>query len=496
MNRHFCREQENPIVARATLWRVCIVAVFCLASAVGAQAQSFSVLFGFPENGTLGDDPLTMNMIQATDGNLYGTTESGGAGNVNCNNYLDCGGTLFKVDTSGNYTLLYTFCSLGDGKGDCPDGRSPYGGVTQANDGNFYGMTYAGGTYNDGVIFRFTPGGQMTTLHSFCSPPNSCSPNDGSTPTGQLLQASNGSLYGVTGGNTLFKITTKGKFTLLYSFPNGSDPQANLVQIPSGTLYGVTQGGGAYNQGSIFKATLAGKVTTLYSFCAQQGCPDGQHPSAGLALGGDGDLYGSTFSGGPDGYGTVFKITTKGKFKFTLVHQFTGFQNGGTDGGNPTAPMILASDGNLYGTAENYGGGGYGGTGSVYQVAAGDAYTNIGLPTDLCTLAHPYGGLVQSTNGNLYGSDNGTCLIEFGMGLGPFVATIPTSGKVDAKIIIQGTDLTDASSVTFNGTKAAFTVVSASEITTTVPAGATTGAVKVVTPGGTLTSNVVFTVKK
>jgi hypothetical protein len=158
--------------------------------------------------------------------------------------------------------------------------------------------------------------------------------------------------------------------------------------------------------------------------------------------------------------------------------------------------MILASDGNLYGTAENYGGGGYGGTGSVYQVAAGDAYTNIGLPTDLCTLAHPYGGLVQSTNGNLYGSDNGTCLIEFGMGLGPFVATIPTSGKVDAKIIIQGTDLTDASSVTFNGTKAAFTVVSASEITTTVPAGATTGAVKVVTPGGTLTSNVVFTVKK
>ena len=167
MNRHFGKEQENPIVARATLWRVCIVAVFCLASAMGAQAQSFSVLFGFPENGTLGDDPLTMNMIQATDGTLYGTTESGGAGNVNCNNYLNCGGTLFKIDTSGNYTLLYAFCSLGDGKGDCPDGRSPYGGVTQANDGNFYGMTYAGGTYNDGVIFRFTPVGQMTTLHSF-----------------------------------------------------------------------------------------------------------------------------------------------------------------------------------------------------------------------------------------------------------------------------------------------------------------------------------------
>lgn len=476
------------------LWLACIAALCCWCGGLQGYAQSFSLLYGFPENGTLGYDPETMNMIQGTDGNLYGTTVNGGAGNVNCDNYDDCGGVIFKIDTSGNYSLLYTFCTLGDGQGDCPDGRSPYGGVVQANDGNFYGMTYAGGTYNDGVIFRFTPAGVMTTLHSFCDPPNGCSPNDGSTPTGQLIQASNGSMYGVTGGNTLFKITTKGKFTLLYSFPNGTNPQGSLVQIPSGDLYGITQEGGAYNQGSIFKATLGGKVTTLYSFCAEQGCPDGQHPSAGLALGSDGDLYGATSAGGSDDYGTVFKITTKGKFKFTLLHTFVGFQNGATDGGNPTAPMVLASDGNLYGTAQNYGGGGYGGTGAVYEVGS-FGYASYGLPTDLCSLAHPFGGVVQATNGNFYGSDNGTCLIGFSMGLGPFVQPIPTFGKAATKVIIQGTDLTGATSVTFDGKEASFTVVSATEITTSVPTGAGTGEIEVVTPGGTLTSNVPFTVK-
>ncbi|MFY9675492.1 MAG: choice-of-anchor tandem repeat GloVer-containing protein [Terriglobales bacterium] len=493
MKRHLVKAPINLTLCRATLRSLLIGIILCTAAV--APAQSFSLLYGFPQDGTMGYNPMTMNMIQATDGNFYGTTFTGGAGNVNCNNYLDCAGVIFKVDSSGNYTLLYTFCALGDGKGDCPDGRSPLGGIMQANDGNLYGMTYAGGTYNDGVIFRFTPAGAMTTLHSFCYPPNSCSPNDGSTPTGQLIQASNGALYGVSGGNTLFKITTKGKFSLLYSFPNGTNPIGNLMQIPSGTLYGVTQEGGAYNQGSIFKATLGGKVTTLYSFCAQGGCPDGNHPSAGLALGNDGDLYGATEAGGTDGYGTVFKITTKGKFKLTLLHSFTGFQNGSTDGGNPSAPMVLASDGNLYGTAQNYGGGGYGGTGAVYQVADG-AYANVyGLPTDLCELAHPYGGLVQGTDGAFYGSDNGTCLIGFSMGLGPFVEPIPTFGKAGTKVILQGTDLTGASSVTFDGKAATFTVVSPTEITTTVPTGAATGAVQVVTPSGTLASNVPFTVK-
>lgn len=483
-------KENSSLVFSATLRRVCVLAILCAGAAIAAHAQSFSLLYPFPGNGTMGYDPLTMNMMQGTDGNLYGTTDSGGVGSPNCGNYVDCGGVLFKVDTSGNYTLLYTFCSLGDGKGDCPDGRSPMGGVIQASDGNFYGMTYAGGTNDLGTIFRFTPEGVLTTLHSFCDPPYTCNPNDGAGPTGQLLQASDGALYGVSTGNSLFRITTEGRFTLLYTFPNGSNPVGNLVQIPSGAVYGVTQEGGAYNQGSIFKATLAG-VTTVYSFCAQQGCPDGQHPGAGLALGSDGNLYGATYVGGADDFGTVFRITPKGKF--TVVHTFTGFQNGGTDGGNPTAPMTIGSDGNLYGTAQNYGGGGEGGTGAVYEVGIG-GYISYGLPTDLCTLAHPLGGLVQATSGGFFGSDNGTCLIGFSMGLGPFVQPIPTFGNVGTVVIIQGTDLTSTSGVTFNGKSAAFKVLSATEIETRVPTGATSGVIEVKTPDGTLSSNVQFTV--
>jgi uncharacterized repeat protein (TIGR03803 family) len=479
-----------------------IATLFCACMAFYAQAQTFSLFYGFNQYSTDGSDGYYMKMIQATDGNFYGTMANGGAGAVNCNSYVDCGGVLFKITPSGDFTLLYTFCSLGDGKGDCPDGRSPYGGVMQASDGNFYGMTFAGGTYNDGTIFRFTPAGVLTTLHSFCYPPNTCNPIDGSAPTGQLIQASNGALYGVTTGATLFKMTLKGKFTLLYNFGAGY-PQGTLVQLPSGTLYGVTQSGGAYGKGSVFKATLAGKVTTMYSFCSQGGsCLDGSQPFGGLALGNDGNLYGATFVGGTDGYGTIFKIAPTGKYKFAQLHQFTGFQNGGIDGTNPTAPLVLASDGNLYGTTQGGGGGGYGGTGSVYQVANG-AYSNIyGIPTTGCIGQNPWAGLLQSTNGSLYGSNMGifgcngnSTLFEFSMGLGEFVAPIPTFGKAGTKVIIQGTDLTGASGVTFNGKPAAFTVVSATEITTTVPSGATTGTVEVVTPGGTLSSNVPFTVK-
>ena len=470
--------------------RMCMAVIIVAGLISAAHSQNFSVSYQFPQDGTEGYDPLTMNMIQATDGNLYGTTASGGVGNVDCSNYVNCGGTIFQMTPSGGFTSLYTFCSSTG----CPDGRTPQGGIIQASDGNFYGMNYAGGAYNDGTIFRLTPKGKLTTLHSFCNSPNSCSPNDGSGPNGQLIQANDGDLYGITQGNSLFKITLQGRFTLLYTFPNGTNPQGTLLQLANGMLYGVTSGGGAHAEGEVFASTLDGKVTTLYSFCAQQGCTDGAQPLAGLALGPDGNLYGATYVGGTDGYGTVFKITPKGKF--TQLHQFTGFQNGGHDGGNPSAPMVLGSDGNLYGTAQNYGGGGYGGAGAVYQVAKGK-YANVyGLPGQLCELAHPLGGLIQSTNGTFYGSDNGTCLIDFTIGLGSFVSPIPTFGKDATKVIIQGTDLTGATEVAFNGIAAKFKILSATEITTTVPKGATTGKVKVTTPGGVLVSNVPFVVNK
>ncbi len=462
--------------------------IFSLLAAFAARAQSLTEFYAFPSPGTMGNDP-TMTLIQATDGNYYGTAAFGGAGTLSgCANNIDCGGTIFKITPSGAFTLLYTFCiSVG-----CPDGQQPYGGLLQANDGNFYGTTYAGGAYTFGTVYRITPEGVMTMLHSFCS--NNCSAHDGYGPKAALLQASNGALYGVTTANTIFRVTTRGQFTLVYTFPQGTGqnpgPQSPLIQASNGLLYGTTSGDGASGEGSVFKMTLAGVVTTLYSFCPVAGCADGSVPVGGLVQGADGNFYGTTSSGGL-GYGTVFRITPGGKF--TSLYSF----NSGTDGANPVATMTLGSDGNIYGTTA-YGGGNT--TGVVFQLSHGALANEYPLMDGLCIGGHPNGGLLQATNGNFYGTDLGGCgdygtVFEFSQGLGAFITTIPTFAKVGARVVIQGSDLTGATSVTFNGFAAKFKVLSATEITTVVPAGATTGKVQVSTPGGTLTSNLSFTVK-
>jgi uncharacterized repeat protein (TIGR03803 family) len=218
-----------------------------------------------------------------------------------------------------------------------------------------------------------------------------------------------------------------------------------------------------------------------------------QRPYAGLIQATDGNLYGTTLGGGTKGGGTVFKITPSGKL--TTLYSFA-------NGSWPYAGLIQATDGNLYGTTQ--GGGGYDG-GTVF---------NITLTGNLTTLYHfcpkrgcadgasPHAGLVQDTNGTFYGTTeaggaNGVgTVFSLSVGLDPFVETQTTSGKVEAPVKILGTNLTGATNVTFNGTAAAFIVVSASLVTTTVPAGATTGKVEVTTPRGTLKSNVAFRVTK
>jgi uncharacterized repeat protein (TIGR03803 family) len=293
----------------------------------------------------------------------------------------------------------------------------------------------------------------LTTLYSFC-PQNGCA--DGAYPSG-LIQATNGYLYGTTsiggasGLGTVFKITPSGTLTTLYSFcsqPNCTDGYApeGLVQAPNGDFYGTTTLGGTaqHASGTVFKITPGGALTTLHSFCLRRSCPDGQYPQGGqLLLASDGNFYGTTFEGGAsdDGYGTVFKITPGGTL--TTLHDFAG-----ADGQNPFGALVQDTNGDLYGT---------------------------------------------TTGG---GSNGGGTLFSLSVGLGPFVAPQTTSGKVGAAVKILGTDLTGAISVSFNGTAAAFQVVSGSEITTTVPTGATTGTIEVLTStGATLSSNVPFRVQ-
>jgi uncharacterized repeat protein (TIGR03803 family) len=201
--------------------------------------------------------------------------------------------------------------------------------------------------------------------------------------------------------------------------------------------------------GTVFKITPSGTLTTLYSFCSQSGCADGETPSAPLVQGTDGKLYGTTGGGGINLEGTVFQITSSGTF--TSLYSFC--QSDCPNGDGPEAPVMQATNGSFYGT---------------------------------------------TTSGGAGGSDCGVdgcgTIFSLSVGLGPFIETQTTSGKVGAAVNILGTDLTGTSSVTFNGTAAEFTVVSPSLITATVPAGATTGKVEALTPSGTLSSNVPFRV--
>lgn len=316
----------------------------------------------------------------------------------------------------------------------------------------------------------------------------------------------------LSGCGTVFKITPNGNLTTLYNFcaqsgcVDGSWPEAGLVRAIDGDLYGTTEEGGANSYGTVFKITPKGSRTTLYSFCANANCSDGSTPTAALYQGTDGDLYGTTNFGGVvfNCCGTIFKTTTSGAL--TTLHTFCTQSNdppfGCPDGANPFAGFIQASDGNMYGTTTG------GGTNCVASGGCGTAFeiTPSGFLTMLysfCNVTNcpdgnfPFATLLQATAGGLYGTTssggaaNGT-VFSLSLGLAPFVMILPASGKLGAAVKILGTNLTGSTSVTFNGVAATFTVARPSEITTTVPVGATTGTVQVVTPDGTLSSNVVF----
>jgi len=458
----------------------CAVALLGVATAIASPAQTFSTLVTF--NYTNGANPYFVSLVQGTDGNLYGTTEGGGANGE---------GTVFKVTPTGTLTTLYSFCA----KTNCTDGSVPFGGLVLGTDGNFYGTTSEGGISADpcggdcGTVFKITPAGKLTTLHSFDY-------TDGITPYGPLVQATNGNFYGTTQSGTVYSITSGGTFTTVLT--GGAGGYA-LIQATNGNFYGA---GGGGPDGMVFSITSGGKLTTLHSF---DGSTDGSDPFGPLVQASNGNFYGTTSQGGPNdscnsqppifiGCGTVFEITPEG----TLT-TLKNFDN--SDGCYPNGSMIQATNGNFYGTSVYGGGPGpcYGSYGTIFSITSGGTLATL-HSFDNTDGENPSGGLVQATNGTFYGTafqggaNNAGTIFSLSLGLGPFAKTLPTSGKVGAAVMILGTDLTGATSVTFDGTAAVFKVVSSSEITTTVPSGATTGEVEVVTPRGTLSSNVSFRV--
>jgi uncharacterized repeat protein (TIGR03803 family) len=471
--------------------KACAVFVFCAATAVSSPAQTFNTLVHFNgNNGAFPDMPLT----QGVDGKFYGTTLYGGhicPGNSGC-------GTIFKISAKGTLTQLHRFVGT--------DGSFPMAGLVQATDGNFYGTTLHGGATGNGTVFTITPQGTLTTLHSFCPQPPMCI--DGGVPATGLVQAINGSLYGTTtyGANspgTVFKITLGGVLTTLHTFDvtNGAYPEGTLIQASDGNLYGTTYEGGGYRTcgltlgcGTVFRITPGG-VQTLYSFCAQTNCADGAGPQAGLVQATDGNFYGTTFYGGANdtcdfGCGTIFRITPGGVL--TTLYSFCT-QTNCADGAEPQAALVQATDGNFYGTTEQ---GGTMNSGTLFQITAEGMLTTLYsfCSQPRCTDgAGPDGGLVQATDGSFYGTtaSPGT-VFALSVGLGPFVKTLPAAGKAGTRVGILGTALTGATSVTFNGIPAQFSIPLPSLILAHVPSGATTGTVTVTTTGGTLTSNVPF----
>jgi len=228
---------------------------------------------------------------------FYGTTGTGGPTGY---------GTVFSITRQGSLNTIYSF-SGGTNGGD------PAGGVITGTDGNLYGTTEIGGTNSVGTIFKLTPGGAITTLHTFTT-----GTNDGNSPAAGLVIASDSNFYGTTltggtsGYGTVFQLTTSGSYQSIYSFGGGGDganPYAPLIDGTDGALYGTTRAGGYSNAGVAYGITYTGTESVLYTF---NNGADGGHPDAPLVAGTDGFLYGTAETGGTAGYGAVYQITGPG----------------------------------------------------------------------------------------------------------------------------------------------------------------------------------------
>jgi uncharacterized repeat protein (TIGR03803 family) len=454
------------------------------------------------------DGTTCSGLTLGTDGNFYGTCHNGGT-----NDY----GTLFKVTSAGILTVLHNFAA----QGSTSDGCEPLAPPIQASNGDFYGTTSFCGANNYGTVYKLTLAGVYSLLYSFQGPPN-----DTLFPLG-LIEGSDGNLWGLGNGwiisyGGVFKISLAGKESLVYTFkgdPDGAGPYTNLIQGSNGAFYGTTEEGGSTQEGTIFEVTVGGKETVLYSFPNQT---DGAYPSLPLTQGPDGLLYGAATdcAGGGCSQAGLFDITTKAVYKNLCLYPLVC-----SNCGQPEAPLLLSTNGTFYRTTEQGGIGvgsfyslsnGYRPFISLVNVRSGAEGAQVGiLGQGFSSKSVVEFGGTKATTTKLTGATYILATVPTGALTGDITVTTgstvlsttgsykitptyksftPPSGPVGTVVTFHGTGLTQTTKVTIDKISASFKVVSDSEITATVPAGAATGKIVVTTKGGSVTSSTNFTV--
>jgi uncharacterized repeat protein (TIGR03803 family) len=391
------------------------------AAVAPAQADSLKALHRFADTGNstqshyaLGASPYG-ELLQASDGNFYGTTINGGSGscpNFETGHIVGCG-TIFRMTPQGTVTVLYAF-PYDASSSTAPDGAYPTAGLIQGSDGYLYGVAqdggapiYGCGALGCGTLFRISTAGAFTLLHQFCHGDGCPTSSEGAAPMAHLIQLPNKSLCGTTaqggiaGRGTLFCASTAGSVNTLYGFQpangtDGYDPVAALVVGPDGqTLYGTTTFGGANGQGTVF-AFLSGTPTTLHAFGFNADDMSG-NPESALIFGADGKLYGTTYNGNPAG--GIFALNTDGT-GFSSQNVFDPDIAG--RGFEATSGLLLASNGLMYGAT--YAGGTGGDNGSIYSYnPVKKTYKTLASFVGN-TGAAPRAALMEAKDGHLYGT--------------------------------------------------------------------------------------------
>ena len=448
------------------------------------SAGKYTTLYAF--DGTHGYNPEAP-LMQAADGNLYGTTALGGKTLANCYGTNSTCGTVFKITTSGKITLIYQF--------DQTHGAGPLGPIIQGADGNFYGTTSAGGTRGFGVAFKLTAAGVITVLHDFNG-------TDGEKPYAGLVQANNGIFYGATsaggtlGYGTVFTVTSSGAFSVIYNFENthGATPEVTLFQETNGILYGDTDLGGSKTNGVFYSLnisaaqfitlqTLSGKVGSTVSILGQ-----GFTGTTAVSFGG---VNATSFTVSSDTYltakiptgaktGTVTVVRPNGSLNSLKQFKITPAISSISPSSGPVGTVVIVSGSGLIQTTKVT----IGGVNVTSFTVNSDSSVSVTVPTACKT-----GKIAVTTNG-------GTANSSTTFNVTPTIASFtPTSGKVGTSVVITGTGLTQTTKVTFGGvTATTFTVNSDTQVTATVPAGAITGNIAITTTGGIVTSSGTFTV--